>query len=132
MAASAAAGPSAAAVASGLRAAALRNRVPGVSAPAAESVSLEPAADAAGVAEAPPVGLAAHLAIDSPALQELEVARGHWPQGYRWVHHVTACWVDGPPPCASLRLPDTSTNCRLAARAGSAPSQPPRRGRAWP
>ena len=62
---------------------------------AQEAVGLEPAAHAADVAKAPPVGLAAHLAIDGPALQELEVSPSHRPQGYPCLRCGHGCRVEG-------------------------------------
>src|SRR5690348_1638442 len=62
---------------------------------AQEAVRLELAADAARVAEAPPVGVATHVAIDHLAFQELEVARRDRPQGYRCLGCAHSCRVEG-------------------------------------
>jgi hypothetical protein len=50
--------------------------------------------------------------MDGLALQELEVARRRRPQGYRWLHHVNACWGDSPPPCESLDELSVGRACR--------------------
>ena len=62
---------------------------------AQKAVRLELTADAARVAEAPPVGVATHVAIDYLALQELEVACRDRPQGYRCLRCVHSCRVEG-------------------------------------